>query len=133
MRVLVVDDDYYSRSFLEYILYPYAQCLTAQDGEEAVQIFKQALHSGEPIDVVCLDILMPVSDGPSALAEIREIERENGINRENGVKIIITSVLENDENIHNAMYLGQSVFLQKPISEGALLNTLRKLGILPQE
>ena len=36
MRALIVDDDYYSRSFLEYILHPYAQCDAAVNGEDAV-------------------------------------------------------------------------------------------------
>ena len=131
MRVLIVDDDYYSRSFLEYILHPYAYCDVAENGEEAVMSFKSAAEAGKPYDLICMDLLMPVIDGPRALEEIREIERENKIGKDKQVKIIITSVLEDGEDTHNAMYLGGATsFLQKPIEEAALLAQLKQLGLM---
>ena len=38
MRALIVDDDFYSRSFLEYILHPYARCDVAVNGEDAIML-----------------------------------------------------------------------------------------------
>ena len=71
MRALIVDDDFYSRSFLEYILHPYARCDAAVNGEDAVMAFKKALEAGEPYTLVFMDLLMPVIDGPRALKEAR--------------------------------------------------------------
>ena len=131
MRVLIVDDDFYSRSFLEYLLHPYAACEAAVNGEEAVMMFHRALSDGQGFDLVCLDLLMPVIDGPRALREIREVEKDHGLGREGQCKILITSVLEDGEDTHNAMYLGDATsFLQKPIEEKALLAELKKMGLM---
>jgi two-component system chemotaxis response regulator CheY len=134
MRALIVDDDFYSRSFLEYILHPYAKCDAAVNGEDAVMAFQKALETDDPYTLVFMDLLMPVIDGPRALKEIREIEKDCGVADEARAKVIITSVLEDGEDTHNAMYLGGATsFLQKPVDESAILAELRRLGCLPPE
>ena len=134
MRALIVDDDFYSRSFLEYILHPYARCDAAVNGEDAIMVFQKALEDGQPYTLVFMDLLMPVIDGPRALKEIREIEKEFGRTEATGCKVIITSVLEDGEDTHNAMYLGGATsFLQKPVDEKSILTELRRLGCLPPE
>lgn len=134
MRALIVDDDFYSRSFLEYILHPYARCDVAVNGEDAIMVFKKALETGEPYALVFMDLLMPVIDGPRALNEIREIEKDFGLDNENRCKIVITSVLEDGEDTHNAMYLGGATsFLQKPVDEQSILAELTRLGCIASE
>jgi len=133
MRVLIVDDDYYSRSFLEYILHPYAVCDVAENGEEAVMAFQRALKDRKPYDLVCMDLRMPEVDGSVAMREIRDVEKDHGVERDSRAKIIITSVLEDAEDTHNAMFLGDATaFLQKPIEEKALLIELRRLGLMAE-
>lgn len=134
MRVLIVDDDFYSRSFLEYILHPYAVCDVAENGEEAVMAVQRALKEKNPYDVVCMDLRMPEVDGSAAMREIRGVEKDHGIGKEKGARIIITSVLEDAEDTHNAMFLGDAAaFLQKPIEEKALLAELKRLGLLSDQ
>ena len=131
MRALIVDDDFYSRSFLEYILHPYAACDAAVNGEDAIMTFKKALEGGTPYGLVFMDLLMPVVDGPKALNEIREIEKDFGVADDACCKIIITSVLEDGEDTHNAMYLGGATsFLQKPVDEKSILTELERLGVI---
>ena len=131
MRALIVDDDFYSRSFLEYILHPYAACDAAVNGEDAIMAFKKALEGGSPYGLVFMDLLMPVVDGPRALNEIREIEKDFGVADDACCKIIITSVLEDGEDTHNAMYLGGATsFLQKPVDEKSILTELERLGVI---
>lgn len=132
MRALIVDDDFYSRSFLEYILHPYAQCDAAVNGEDAIMVFQKALEEGKPYALVFMDLLMPVIDGPRALKEIREIENDFGLTQDTCCKVVITSVLEDGEDTHNAMYLGGATsFLQKPVDEKSILAELHRLGCLP--
>jgi two-component system chemotaxis response regulator CheY len=134
MRVLIVDDDYYSRSFLEYILHPYAACDVAENGEEAVMSFERAIKDQKPYDLVCMDLRMPELDGSTAMREIRSVEKDHGIARDRQAKIIITSVLEDAEDTHNAMFLGDATaFLQKPIEEKALLTELKRLGLMTEQ
>ncbi|NDY55297.1 response regulator [Desulfovibrio sulfodismutans] len=134
MRALIVDDDFYSRSFLEYIMHPYAFCDVAVNGEEAVMAFQKALEEKRPFSIVFMDLLMPVIDGPKALREIREIERDFGVDKASQARVIITSVLEDAEDTHNAMYLGEATsFLQKPVDEKSVLSELRRLGLVTAE
>jgi two-component system chemotaxis response regulator CheY len=134
MRVLIVDDDFYSRSFLEYILHPYARCDAAVNGEDAIMAFKKALEEKNPYTLVFMDLLMPVIDGPKALNEIREIEKDYGLAEDARAKVIITSVLEDGEETHNAMYLGGATsFLQKPVDEKSILAELTRLGCIAPE
>ncbi|MDQ7832639.1 MAG: response regulator [Desulfovibrionaceae bacterium] len=134
MRALIVDDDFYSRSFLEYIMHPYAFCDVAVNGEEAVMAFQKALEEKHPYSLVFMDLLMPVIDGPKALREIREIERDFGVDKASQAQVIITSVLEDAEDTHNAMYLGEATsFLQKPVDEKSVLRELRRLGLVTAE
>ena len=134
MRALIVDDDFYSRSFLEYILHPYAFCDVAVNGEEAVMAFQKAMEDKHPYSLVFMDLLMPVIDGPKALREIREIERDFGVDKVSQARVIITSVLEDAEDTHNAMYLGEATsFLQKPVDEKSVLFELRRLGLVETE
>jgi two-component system, chemotaxis family, chemotaxis protein CheY len=134
MRVLIVDDDFYSRSFLEYILHPYARCDAAVNGEDAIMAFKKALEEEKPYKLVFMDLLMPVIDGPKALNEIREIEKDYGLTEDARAKVIITSVLEDGEETHNAMYLGGATsFLQKPVDEKSILTELTRLGCIALE
>jgi two-component system, chemotaxis family, chemotaxis protein CheY len=133
MRVLIVDDDFYSRSFLEYILHPYAVCDVAENGEEAVMAFHRALKEKKPYDLICMDLRMPEVDGSEAMREIREVEKDHGIDKTGWAKIIITSVLEDAEDTHNAMFLGDAVaFLQKPVEEKALLAELKRLELISE-
>ena len=38
-----------------------------------------ALEDGEPYDLACLDVMMPVMDGYQVLKAIRDIEAQKGI------------------------------------------------------
>jgi two-component system chemotaxis response regulator CheY len=131
MRALIVDDDFYCRSYLQEILHPYAYCDIAVNGDEAIFAFRRALQEGKPYDLICLDLVMPDIDGQNALREMRQIERELGVAEAGQSKIIITTVLDDNEETHNAFFLGGATsYLVKPIDEAAMLSELRKLGLL---
>ncbi|MFW5486913.1 MAG: response regulator [Desulfovibrio sp.] len=131
MRALIVDDDFYCRSYLQEILHPYMYCDTAVNGDEAIFAFRRAISEEKPYDLICLDIVMPEIDGHKALREIRAIEKENGVDEDNGVKVVITTVLDDNEETHNAFFLGGATsYMVKPIDEAVILSELRKLGLI---
>ncbi len=134
MRVLIVDDDFYCRSYLQEILHPHAFCDVAVNGDEAIYAFRRALTEAKPYDLICMDLVMPEIDGHHALREIREIEREQGISEETQAKVIITTVLDDSEDTHNAFFLGGATsFLVKPIDETMILTELKRLGLIPDK
>ncbi|NDV24819.1 response regulator [Desulfovibrio sp. JC022] len=129
MRVLIVDDDFYCRNMLHEIMKPYAQCDIAVNGEEAVFAFKKGLESGNAYDLVCLDLVMPEMDGQQALREIRSIEKDFKVEEDGAVKVIVTTMLDDRKETHDAFFLGGATsYLVKPIEEIKLVNELKNLG-----
>ena len=71
MKTLIVEDDFLARALLSTLLSEYGECHLVVDGEEAVSAIGKAYEKGEPYDLVCLDIMMPVMDGQKALEKRR--------------------------------------------------------------
>ena len=72
-KILIVEDDPASRLYLNKILEKAgADILNASDGQEAVDV---AL-SNPDIEIILMDIQLPVLDGYSALAKIREARKD---------------------------------------------------------
>ena len=134
MRVLIVDDDFDSRRLMQKILYPHGYCDVVVDGEEAVEAFRRAHADDEPYDLICLDIIMPNMDGQEALREIRDIEKEKGIQAADAVKVIMISALDDSKELHDAFFLGEATsYLVKPIRKKTLVDEMNKLGLSIQE
>ena len=89
MKILLAEDDFVTRKFMLNFLSKYGECDVAVDGLEAVEALALAFEDGEPYDLVCLDIMMPVMDGYQALKEIRDVEKKMNIPEEKAVKVII--------------------------------------------
>lgn len=84
LKVLVVDDEPINQKVLQCILLKYGHDVyTANNGEEAIRIYNKIR-----LDLIFMDILMPIMDGLTAIKEIREIQ--NFINN-NHIQIIATS------------------------------------------
>lgn len=131
MRALIVDDDFYCRSMLHEMLRPYANCDIAVNGEEAIFAFEKAFKSNTPYDLICLDLVMPELDGHQALREIRSIERDNETPPVEETKVIVTTMLDDKKETHDAFFLGGATsYLVKPIDEEKLLTELKQLGLL---
>jgi adenylate cyclase len=86
----------------------------AHHGEEAL-----AVLAAEPdIDLMLLDINMPVMDGLSLLSELRE--------RQSAVRAIIVSAYGDMTNLRTAMNRGAFDFVTKPVDLDDLEITIRK-------
>lgn len=130
MRILLAEDDFLTRKFMANFLSRYGECDVTVDGMEAVDAFMMAIEEGEPYDLVCLDVMMPVMDGYQALAGIRNIEKEHGIADEDGVKIIMATALNDEKNVKMAFDLGCTIYSGKPIDEERFEHALEKLGLI---
>lgn len=130
MRILIVEDDVSSQKLLQTMLSPYGDCDIAVNGKEAVDAFRLAGEEGKPYDLICLDIMMPEMDGQEALKKIREMEKEKGIQEWCGVKVIMTTALEDGGNIFGAFETGCESYLVKPISKQKLIREMKKLRLI---
>jgi two-component system chemotaxis response regulator CheY len=128
MKILIAEDDLNSRTLLERFLAPFGPCDIAGDGEEAIASFEEAMANNEPYDLVCLDIMMPKMDGHTVLLHVREVEKSQGIESGEGVKVIMTTALDDVTNVIGAFQEGCEAYVVKPIDKTKLIGELRKLG-----
>jgi len=133
VRALIIEDDETSRLLLTKILEPYAEIATAEDGEDGFEQFSNALESDEPFDVILLDLNMPRVDGHAVFTAIRELEEEFGRVGADGVKVIITTSIDEPKSIYEAKGKGCSAYLTKPLQRQQLLEEFRRLNFLPEQ
>ncbi len=130
MKILLAEDDFATRKFMVNFLSKYGECDVTVDGMEAVDAFMMALEDGEPYDLICLDIMMPVMDGYQALVGIRNLEKERNIPNEQAVKVIMTTALNDESNVKMAFELGCTVYSGKPIDQERFEAAMKKLGLI---
>jgi two-component system, chemotaxis family, chemotaxis protein CheY len=127
MRALVVDDDLITRIVLQEILAAYSEVYACEDGKEAVEEYKSALIRGEPYDLVCMDLLMPVMGGLEALRSIRQEDGLYGRRGERSAKVIITTAADDKDTISQAFRELCDAYVVKPIDAGQLINVVHCL------
>jgi putative two-component system response regulator len=118
LNVLVVDDDFINRKLIQAMLkrHPdmFGEIVEAENGSEALSIMK----SREDINLILLDILMPVLDGK----EFLKIFRADEENRK--IPVIVLST--DDTQKSAVLSLGAEDFIIKPINEDELIERIRE-------
>ena len=106
MNVLVVDDDGGVRMFLERLLVKKFRCtvLEAKDGLEALSIIQS-----KSLDLVFLDIQMPIIDGFEVLEAIRYDPAHTAL------PVIVMSVASDKADTLRLIRLGISDYILKPL------------------
>jgi two-component system, chemotaxis family, chemotaxis protein CheY len=132
MKTLIVEDDFTSRLLLQEILKSYGPSHIAVNGKEAVEAARVALESGEPYDLICMDIMMPEMDGHEALRLIRGEEETRGLQQQEGARIVMTSALADLKNVKEAYYNLCDSYLTKPIQKSKLLEELLSLSLIKE-
>jgi two-component system, chemotaxis family, chemotaxis protein CheY len=130
MRTLIVEDDFTSRLLLQSFLSQYGECHIAVNGKEAVEAFRAARESGQPYGLICMDIMMPEMDGQTAVREIRALEEAAGTLSTDGVKIIMTTALDDVKNVVESLQALCDAYLFKPIEREMLLDRIRELHLV---
>ena len=113
-KILIVEDDLSSRLYLNKILEKAeATAINAGDGQEAID----AAMANPDLDVILMDIQLPVMDGYTTARKIREF-------RENVVIIAQTAygLMDEKEKIMNS---GFDDYLIKPIISQVLIDKLK--------
>jgi two-component system chemotaxis response regulator CheY len=129
MRILIVEDDFISRRLLCRYLEPHGECDVAVNGSEAVQAVRQSLEAGRAYDLICLDIMMPDLDGQEALRQIRNLEREKDEGAGARMRIIMTTALEDNDNVSQAFREQCDGYVTKPVDKKRFLQTLVDIGL----
>jgi two-component system chemotaxis response regulator CheY len=114
-RVLVVDDSMFIAKQLGQIFTSegFEVAATAADGAQGVERYKE-LHPN--VDLVTMDITMPVMDGVSALEKILEFDKE--------ACVIMVSALGKEDVVKKSLLMGAKSYIVKPLDRKRFWNGL---------
>lgn len=116
VRILLVDDQYLFLESLKLVLTSLAPDFeivgTAQNGEEAIQILETV-----SVDIVLLDVYMPVMDGVAATKIISK--------RFPSVSVIMLTTFSDDDYVTEALAHGAKGYLLKNIAPQMLITAIR--------
>lgn len=117
IKIVIVDDNSFlinaikeKLSFFEDIQFKYS----ANNGKEALQ----KLEQDKNLDIILMDIEMPIMNGIDATLEIKQ--------RYPQIKIIMLTVFDNDENIFNAIKAGADGYLLKDVDPNSLYQGIQE-------
>ena len=106
--ILIVDDDVDILEALKiYLSKDEYQLLTARNGKDAVDIVKT-----EEVDLVLMDIMMPIMDGIKATGEIRKLTN---------IPIILLTAKSEDQDKVNGLDIGADDYITKPFNPSEVL------------
>ncbi|MCF8372299.1 MAG: response regulator [Bacteroidales bacterium] len=115
-NILVVDDDMRNLFALTQILEDKGMnVIKAEDGKKAVD----ALQNGHSVDLVLMDIMMPVMDGYEAMQTIRKDAKYSRL------PIIALTAKAMKEDREKCIAAGASDYLTKPVNVDKLLSLMR--------
>lgn len=113
-RILVVDDEQKVLSVIEaYLLKEGFEVLTASDGEEALNIFKN-----EQIHLIILDLMLPKISGEQVCNKIRATS---------SVPIIMLTAKAEEDNKIDGLAIGADDYITKPFSNRELVGRVKAL------
>lgn len=117
-KILIVDDNDLNIFALKATLQPKGPKLfTAKDGLECLNY----LRNNPPVDLILLDMMMPVMDGYQALAEIRK-----DVHLKDIPVIALTAQAMLGDNM-KCIEAGASGYCAKPVNIDALLQIINSL------
>ena len=113
--LLVAEDEDFNYIFLEEILIDTnVKLIRAKDGQEAIQLFE----TNPEIDLILMDMQMPVINGYDATRSIKKLKQE--------IPIIAQTAYHYGEAYEEIMAAGCDDFITKPIDIGGLKNIIAK-------
>lgn len=118
LNVLVVEDEPSNREIAEIILTSAGhRVITAGNGEEALRVL---FDDPERVDVVLLDVLMPVMNGLEAVAAMRADPRTRDL------PVICVSAKASGSDQQSGLSAGCTTYLSKPYKRRQLLEALAR-------
>ena len=119
VNVLLAEDNELNMEIAEFVLESAgANVIKAFNGKEALEIFKES-KLGE-IDIILMDVMMPVMDGLEAARYIRWSNKENA----RDIPIIAMTANAFTEDRRRVLEAGMNEHLAKPLESEVLIKTI---------
>jgi CheY-like chemotaxis protein len=115
--ILLVDDDSAVQIICSDLLKMLGfSVIITSNGRQCIEIYAE---KKKDIDIVILDVMMPVMSGDETFLELLKINPQ--------IKVIVSSGFREDPRISKMMVLGAKAFLQKPYTIEKLANALSRI------
>lgn len=115
--VLIVDDEEIIRRTAKAILESLGyQAITASDGREGLEILKSR---GDEIDLILLDMIMPVMGGRETFKQMRHFKPD--------LKILVSSGFSQDTTLSEMKTIGLNGFIRKPYNQYELSHAVAEI------
>jgi CheY-like chemotaxis protein len=109
-KIMIVEDNEINlRMILKILEYSRMSIIVARNGQEAIDKLNK-LGKGDKVDLILMDINMPVMDGYRATTIIKNNKRFKD------VPVVALSALNLDQEIDKMKKVGMSAFLPKPLN-----------------
>jgi two-component system cell cycle sensor histidine kinase/response regulator CckA len=120
-KILLMDDEEAIRTFLGRVINKLGYAVeTCTEGKEAIDIYKTAMESKEPFDVVILDLTNKIGmGGQETMKTLLELDRD--------VKGIVITGYSDDPVVANFRAYGFSGFITKPASMDELSKVINEV------
>ncbi len=121
---MIVDDAEYMREMLKEIVETaegYEIVGVATDGEETIAKYRELVDAGLRPDIVTMDIVMPKTDGITAIKELKRYDPD--------ARILAISALGSPDTLNRAMDAGAQDCITKPFSVNNLLDIIQSVSV----
>jgi len=116
-KILIVDDEPSIIVPVQFLMEQNGyDVMVAFSGEEAMEIIAE-----KKVDLILLDIMLPVIDGFEVCQRVRENPQWNKI------KIILLTALGSDANVEKGLALGADAYITKPFSNVDIVEKVKEL------
>lgn len=116
-KILIVDDEPSIMVPVQFLMEQNGyDVMVAFSGEEAMEIIAE-----KKVDLILLDIMLPVIDGFEVCQRVRENPQWNKI------KIILLTALGSDANVEKGLALGADAYITKPFSNVDIVEKVKEL------
>jgi len=122
-KILIVDDTEINRILLAGILADEYDIEEASDGEEAIELLKDAKHAAQ-FSLILLDVVMPKKDGFDVLAEMHKLKLIELI------PVVMISAEVSPTYIDHAYELGATDYINRPFVDAVVLRRVRNTIML---
>lgn len=116
LKILIVEDEKNIRTIIKKYLSKFdITCIEADNGKKGLELF---LDNKNSIDLILMDVMMPVMDGVTATKEIRKVS---------DVPIIMLTAKSEDEDEIEGLEVGANDYVTKPFNLDVLLLRIKKI------
>lgn len=130
-HILIVEDNHINQRLITRLLASESFiCTVASNGQEALDLLEKLSTSESPINLILMDIQMPVMGGIPATLEIRRREKLTSTPFTSCSRIPIIGLSGNvrENHVLNALESGMDDYLIKPVRKIDILTAIQRFG-----